>query len=122
MTRVIDMTESIAAIKAETEHHFLYIEQKVKYDKSQPIKFEMSYADYRTIQLGLYWEHRDDLLEMFTQAYKDFYKYDSIYSERGQEAFDVAFSDKLTDFKNVKDQLLSVLSLLEQAAASEAGK
>ena len=121
MTRVIDMTESIAAVKAETEYHFLYIQQKVKYDKSQPIKFEMSYADYRNIQLALYWEHRDDLLEMITQAYKDFYKYDSIYSERGQEAFDAAFSDKLTDFKKVKDQLLSVLNLLEQAAASEAG-
>ena len=112
MTRKIDIKDSVENLKWNTEHHYLHIEQQHEFIRAIAVQFELGYSDYRTIQLALYLEHKDDLLNMFTKAYKDFYEYESVFAMRGLEEFNHQFSYKMADFRQVKDQLLNVLDLL----------
>lgn len=112
MTRHIDMTDSVANLKWNTEHHYAHIEQQHEFIRAIAVQFEIGYSDYRYIQMALYLENKDDLLQQFTKAYKDFYAYESVFAMRGLEEFNKDFSWKMGDFREVKDKLLNVLDLL----------
>lgn len=110
---MINIKSAVHNLEWNAEHHFAHIESNHEFIRAIAIQFELGYTDFRFIQTALISANMTDKYEEFTNAYEDFYQYESFFAMRGLEEYNLKYSDKLDEFRQAKDTLLNVLKTLE---------
>lgn len=109
---MMNIKSAVENLQWNAEHHYAHIEAKHDFIRAIAVQFELGYTDFRFIQTALLSANMDDKYRAFTEAYEDFYQYESFFAMRGLEEYQMKYGDKLSDFRQAKDNLLKILETL----------
>lgn len=108
---MLDVKGAIENLRSTSEHHYAHIENQHEFMRAWAIQFELSYTDFRVIELAVQMsgEAQHPLLARFAAAYEDVYQYEYAFVAGGLDGFNEKFGDKIPDYEKAKDTLVSVL-------------
>lgn len=113
---MIDVENSIKNLAWTVEHHYQHILNQHEFMRRIAVQFELSYTDFRVIQLALQLsgEKNHQLLADFSSAYEQVYKYESVFSMDGLEAFNEEYGNEIDEYRIQKDNVLRYLEEIKK--------
>ena len=109
---MMNIKSAVENLQWNAEHHYAHIEAEHDFIRAIAVQFELGYTDFRFIQTALLSADLNEKYKEFTAAYEDFYQYESLFAMRGLEEYQLKYGDKLSEFRQAKDNLLKVLETL----------
>lgn len=116
---MLDITDSINKLSWTIEHHHAHILNKHDFMRAWAVQFELAYTDFRTIQMALQLsgDENKKLLQDFTAAYDEVYKYEYEFAAKGLDGFYEKYANDLADYTDAKDKALELLKEISKVQA-----
>ncbi|MDT2661504.1 hypothetical protein P7E02_16635 [Enterococcus hulanensis] len=111
---MLDVIGAIKNLTWTTEHHFLHIKNQHDFIRIWAIQFELSYTDFRVIQLALQLDSQIEFLQRFTKAYDAVYQYEYTFAKDGLNGFNQQFGNQIDSYDEAQQNLLAILDELMQ--------
>ncbi|HAT55552.1 MAG TPA: hypothetical protein DCW31_10025 [Lactobacillus sp.] len=108
---MIDIQDSAQQLQKTVNDHFEYIQAGHDFARAFAIQFELTYTDFRMIELGLQLDGKGQatLLNSFKTAYQAVYRFEAPFAFGGLEEFDKQCRDMMVDYELAVKQLNKVL-------------
>lgn len=107
---MLDVSDSLNRLAWTTEHHYRHIAAQHDFIRAWAVQFELSYTDFRVVQMALQLaQDQHELLVRFTGVYDTIYQYEYEFAANGLAAFNAKYGTQMATYRVATENSLELI-------------